>query len=297
VLLLESVAGQDRPPDEIVVVDAGSKDTTAALVSSFEAPVALRLVRREALFPGLARNAGVEQAAHGWLAFTDGGVRLDRAWLAELASAAEKGAADVVFGSYDPVCDTFFRRCAAVAYVPAPGGFGVRGPSVASMLLTREAFERAGRFPPFRAAEDLIFMERLFALPLRIAYAPRAVVHWQLAPDAPRTLRRFALYSEHNLRAQRGRYWHRGVLRHYVLMAALTAGVLGLGGGAWALFVYPLWQVARAARSAWHKRAAFDFKATDPRHVLGAAALLSLIDVATFVGAIRWWMRKDSPPA
>jgi glycosyltransferase involved in cell wall biosynthesis len=293
--LLESIARQDRPPDEIVVVDAGSRDATAALVSSFEAPVAVRLVRREPSFPGLARNAGAESAAHGWLAFTDGGVRLDHAWLSELVSRADEGAADVVFGSYDPVCDTFFRRCAAVAYVPAPGGSGVRGPSVASMLLTREAFERAGRFPPFRAAEDLIFMERLFALPLRIAYAPRAVVHWQLAPDARRTFRRFALYSEHNLRAQRGRYWHLGVLRHYVLMAALTAVVLGAGGGAWALAVYPLWQIARAARSAWHKRAAFDFRATDPRHVMGAAALLSLIDVATLAGAIRWWVRKDSP--
>jgi hypothetical protein len=28
---------------------------------------------------------------------------------------------------------------------------------------------------------------------------------------------------------------------------------------------------------------------------MGAAALLSLIDVATLAGAIRWWVRKDSP--
>ena len=297
VSLLESVAGQDRPPDELVVVDAGSSDGTPDLVARHPAAVPTRLVREGPLFPGSARNAGVDAAAHPWLAFTDGGVRLDHGWLSELERQAQDGAADVVFGSYDPVCDTYFRRCAAVAYVPGPGDRGVRGPSVASMALTREAFERAGRFPPFRAAEDLIFMERLFALPLRIAYAPRALVHWQLAPDARRTFRRFALYSEHNLRAQRGRYWHLGVLRHYLLVAVLTAGVMWSGAGAWALGVYPLWQIARAGRSAWHKRAAFDFTATDPRHVLGAAALLSLIDVATLVGAIRWWMRRDPPPA
>ena len=247
-----------------------------------------RLVREGALFPGRARNVGVEVASHAWLAFTDGGVEAERAWLAELMSRAEEGAADVVFGSYDPVCDTSFRRCAAVAYVPASGANGIRGPFVASMALSRDAFQRAGGFPPFRAAEDLIFMERLLVLPLRIVYAPRAVVHWQLAPDARRTFRRFALYSEHNLRAGRGRYWHLGVLRHYVLMAALTAAVLIAGGGAWALAIYPLWQLARAARSAWQKRAAFDFRTLDPRHVLGAAALLCLIDLATLVGAIRW---------
>jgi hypothetical protein len=156
------------------------------------------------------------------------------------------------------------------------------------MALTREAFERAGRFPAFRAAEDLIFLERLQALPLRVGYAPRAVVHWELAADAARTFRRFASYSDHNLRARRGRYWHLGVLRHYVLMAVLATAVVLGGGGAWALAAYPFWQVARAARSAGHKRRAFEFHTLDPRVVLGAAALLSLIDAATLAGAILW---------
>jgi hypothetical protein len=197
----------------------------------------------------------------------------------------------VVFGSYDPVCDTFFRRCAAVAYVPAPGGQGIRGPFVASMAVTRDAFGRAGGFPPFRAAEDLILIERLLALPLRIVYAPRAVVRWELAPDARRTFRRFALYSEHNLRAQRGRHWHAGVLRHYVLMILSATAATLAGAGAWAALVYPLWQLARATRGAWRKRRAFDFRPLDPRHVVGAAAVLCLTDLATLTGAIRWLAR------
>jgi len=282
------VARQTRVPDEIVVVDAGSRDATAAVVSAFAAPPPVRLVRMGELFPGLARNAGVEVAAHPWLAFTDGGVRLDPAWLSELEVAAREASADAVFGSFDPVCDTFFRRCAAVAYVPPRGPHGIRGPSVASMAVTREAFARAGGFPPFRAAEDLIFLERLFALTLRTAYAPRAVVHWQLAPDARRTFRRFALYSEHNLRAGRARFWHFGILRHYVLMALVVAALAAAGAGAGALAALPLWQIARAGRSAWQKRGAFDFPVLDPRHVLGAAGLLCVIDLATLVGAIRW---------
>jgi glycosyltransferase involved in cell wall biosynthesis len=286
--LLESIAGQTHPPSEVLVVDAGSEDDTAAQVTSFVSPIPLRLVPMGELFPGLARNAGAAAATHPWLAFTDGGVRLEPAWLQEIASAAETVAADVVFGSFDPVCDTYFRRCAAVAYVPPPAASGIRGPSVASMALTHDAFDRAGGFPPFRAAEDLIFLERLLALPLRTAYAPRAVVHWELAPDARRTFRRFALYSEHNLRAGRGRYWHAGVLRHYAAMALVTA-VTALGvGGAWSLVVYPSWQIGRAARSAWQKRRAFDFPPLDPRYMLGAAALLCLIDLATLAGAMRW---------
>ena len=294
--LLESIARQDRLPDELVVVDAGSEDRTAAIVSSFGSPFPVRLVRTGPLFPGSARNAGAEAARHPWLAFTDGGVSLSSGWLRELLGSAKEATADVVFGSYDPVCDTFFRRCAAVAYVPSPGAQGIRGPSVASMALTRDAFARAGRFPPFRAAEDLIFLERLQALPLRVGHAPRAVVHWELAPDAVRTFRRFALYSDHNLRARRGRYWHLGVLRHYVFMAVLATAIVLGGGGAWALATYPFWQIARAGRSAWQKRRAFEFHALDPRVVLGAAALLCLIDAATLAGAILW-LRRGRPTA
>jgi glycosyltransferase involved in cell wall biosynthesis len=286
--LLESVKGQVLPPDEVVVVDAGSKDDTAERVRSFETSLPLRLVPGGPLFPGLARNVGAAAAAHPWLAFTDGGVRLSPSWLTELVSAAQREGADVVFGSYDPVCDDFFRRSAAVAYVPRRQANGVRGPFVASMLLTRDAFDRVGGFTPFRAAEDLIFMERLLALPLRVAHAPAAVVHWELAPDVRRTFRRFALYSEHNLRAGRGRHWHAGVLRHYVVMALLATAAALAGAGTWSLLVYPFWQFGRAARSAWQKRGAFDFPTLDPRHVFGATALLCLIDLATLAGGIRW---------
>jgi glycosyltransferase involved in cell wall biosynthesis len=284
--LLESIAGQTRRPDELVVVDAGSEDQTAALATSFPAPMPVRVVRTGPLYPGLARNSGAAEAAFPWLALTDGGVRLSPSWLSELLAAAQDGV-EVVFGAFEPVCDSFFRRCAAVAYVPGPDAHGLRGASVISMALTREAFDRAGGFPPYRAAEDLIFVERLRALPLRVAYAPRAVAYWELAPDVRRTFRRFALYSEHNLRAGRGRYWHAGVLRHYVLMILLAAAAAP-AVGAGSLLVYPLWQLARAGRSAWQKRRAFPFPALDPRHVIGAAGILCLLDLATLAGALRW---------
>jgi glycosyltransferase involved in cell wall biosynthesis len=286
--LLQSVTSQERPPDEVVVVDAGSEDETAARVASFPTDVMVRILRREPLFPGQARNAGAESASHSWLAFTDGGVRLDAAWLRLLLSTAQEKGADIVFGSFEPICTGLFSRAAALAYVPGRAPQGIRGPSVASMALTRSAFIGAGGFPPFRAAEDLIFIERLLALRLQVAYAPGAVVHWELAPDAARTFRRFAVYSEHNLRAGRERYWHWGVLRHYVVMALIGAAVAAAGGGGWALAVYPTWQLARAARSAWQKRSAFDFATLDPRLIAGAAALLCLIDLATLVGAMRW---------
>src|SRR5262249_61403654 len=137
-----------------------------------------------------------------------------------------------------------------------------------------EAFAGAGGFPEYRAAEDLVFLERLQATAREITRAPRAIVHWRLAPDTRRTFRRFALYSEHNLRAGRGRDWHAGVLRHYAAMAILGVGAAAAGAGAWALAVVPAWQVARAARSAWIKRRGLPFPTPVPGPLLGAPAPL-----------------------
>jgi hypothetical protein len=73
--------------------------------------------------------------------------------------------------------------------------------SVANYLQTVDA---VGGFPPHRASEDLVFIEALIRGGHRVAYAPSAVVHWQTAPHAAATFRRFALYSQVNLEAGRG---------------------------------------------------------------------------------------------
>ena len=290
--LLSSIAGQALLPAEVLCVDAGSADATAERIAGFKAPFPLRLVRRGRLNPGEARNEGVRLAANEWLAFTDAGITLDPLWLARLVGAARPGV-DVVFGSYEPVCDTFFRRCAALAYVAPYAREGIRGPFVASMALTRQSFDRAGGFPSSRASEDLVFLERLRALPLCFAFAPTAVVHWQTAPGPLATFRRFAVYSEANLSAGRGRFWHRGLLRQYVVVSAVLASG-GLWFGTASLGVVPAWLLARATRAAWSKRNSLPFPTGRPSHLLGAAALLTLIDAATFVGALRFWVRRRS---
>ena len=87
--------------------------------------------------PGVsAKERWVAATTSSWLAFTDAGVVLDKRWLAELAVQARAGA-DVVWGACGPVCDAFFRECAAVAYGPPRGDRGNRWQSIASCLLRR----------------------------------------------------------------------------------------------------------------------------------------------------------------
>ena len=285
--LLIALEHQSRRPTEVVCVDAGSGDDTVERVRRFCGSLPLRLLCRGRLNPGEARNEGVRHAKEDWIAFVDGGTVAEDSWLEALMSRASQGA-EVVFGSYEPVCDTFFRRCAALAYVPERSPQGIRGPFVASMVLRRGAFNVVGGFPPYRASEDLIFMERLRNSQLRIAYAPDAVVHFETAPDLAATFRRFALYSRVNLDAGRGRFWHRGVARQYALVASMLCVGLLLGGGPWILALIPVWLGARVVKAAWRKMGDLPFPVFRPDHLAGAAGIILVLDLATWSGTARW---------
>ncbi len=287
-VVLSALSRQTLLPREVLIVDAGSNDRTVERAESFINELELRVLQRDRLNPGEARNEGVRHARCGWIALVDCGCQPNSVWLEELTAAAERTRADVVFGSYTPTCDTFFRRCAAVAYVPPPGERGIRGPVAFSMAIRREVFENGNGFPPYRASEDLIFIERLLAGGFAVDYASRAEVLWETAPSVVSTFKRFALYSKANLAAGRARYWHFGVARQYIVMSLIVLLALKMGSVALALATLAAWWLARALKAGWQKRGTFPFATLNPFHVVGAAFLLIVLDAATLAGTLFW---------
>lgn len=74
---LDSVLGQTRQADQIIVVDDASSDGTQALLSGYPNVETLVLSHNQGV--SAARNAGLEQARHEWVALLDS----DDEWLAE----------------------------------------------------------------------------------------------------------------------------------------------------------------------------------------------------------------------
>ena len=67
---VESVLGQSRPADEIIVVDDGSTDKTGEIVQTYGGKV--RYIRQENAGASAASNTGIENATCPWIALLDG---------------------------------------------------------------------------------------------------------------------------------------------------------------------------------------------------------------------------------
>jgi glycosyltransferase involved in cell wall biosynthesis len=295
--LLDSLLKQTRPPDEIVITDGGSVDATPQIIEDYirkGAPV--RLIRAGAALPGRGRNLGAAAAQFEWLGFTDAGIRLENNWLETLAArAAQDDAIDIVYGSWQPVTDTFFKECAAIAYVPPPSprdGIVARPRFIASTLLRRDAWAKVGGFPEdLRSAEDLIFMDRLEAAGYRAVFEPRAQVHWDLRPTLGATFKRFLVYSRNNIRAGLWRQWQATIIFRYAVWLVLTVPAL-IVDWRWILLPLGLWDFMMIARTVVSIRrnqhcypASFSHNL---RRALMIMTVLAVLDAAAIIGSVQW---------
>ncbi|MCM3871773.1 MAG: glycosyltransferase [Pyrinomonadaceae bacterium] len=294
--LLDSLLSQTRRPDEIVITDGGSADGTPEIIEGYiKQGFPVRLIREKAAFPGRGRNLAAAQANFEWLAFTDAGISPAADWLEALARRAETESADVVYGAWEPVVDSLFKKCAAIAYLPPPTKSGdslIRPRFIASALMRRAVWESVGGFPEhLRSAEDLLFMNSIERANFRVASAPHALVKWQLQPTIGRTFRRFVSYARNNMRAGLWRQWQAQVFKWYgfLLVSALPVFVMG---SRWLLITLLLWLSLLAARSVVAiRRNRTCYPAgifQNLVRLIVIVPLLATLDAATFIGTLQW---------
>lgn len=283
--LIETIKAQTVQPDKIIFVDGGSSDNTAQAIQELVGnDNRYQVIEAGRAMPGKGRNIGTDAATTEWVAYTDAGITLHKDWLKELINAARiTNDAAIVYGNYSPDIKSTFEQAATFAYVPPMYPGVIRGKSIASCLIKKKVWEVAGGFPDYRAAEDLIFMEKAEQAGFKITTAPAAIMYWQLRPDWTSTYKKFVLYSKHNVWAGKQKDWHHGVLRQYLLVVPFL--VLGIFHNPLWFTGVLVWLLARTLKRMLPHRFEFGIqKIINPLYFFTTILVILLVDTATFIG-------------
>jgi glycosyltransferase involved in cell wall biosynthesis len=232
--LLESLLAQTRMPDEIVLVDDGSQDSTAEVIERYAQrhPV-IRFIRNSNQGPATSRNIAWRAARSDVVIFTDGDCVPDPDWIEKLMECFEVESAVAAAGTYrtlnkDRVLARFVGHEIAWRYRNAPSEVDAHGAyNLAvrkNVLEEMNGFEESYKVP---SGEDWDLTYRI-SRKYKILYTPEAVVahahpevFWEyMKNQVRRGYDRIKLYNDYPEKRSGDVYTGR-IVKYQVLAAGL----------------------------------------------------------------------------
>ena len=300
--LLDSILAQERLPDEVVIVDGGSRDGTLEALRSYAGRLPLQTIEAPGCNISQGRNRAIAAAQGEIIAVTDGGVRLDPRWLSELVGPATQGA--IACGFFVPDARGTFEVALGATVLPAVAEIDPRRflPSSRSVAFPKEAWQRVGGYPEnLDYCEDLVFDLRLRQAGYPLAWVPQAIAHFRPRPSLAAFFRQYYRYARGDGKAN---LW---LGRHVARYTAYLWALLVLGASIAGAWTTPIWAamavggayyVYRPYRRLWPWLPGLPW-----RDRLGAVFYVPLIrltgDVAKMVGypVGLWWRLRNTVTA
>jgi glycosyltransferase involved in cell wall biosynthesis len=178
---IDSVLAQTHPRLELIVVDDGSTDRTAAVAESYGGSV--RCIRQENGGMAAARNRAIPEARGSYLAFLDADDRFPPDKLrSQLAVFEQDPELDVVYGHVTEFVSPDLDEAARALL--RPPRHDVPWPTPNLMLVKRESFDRVGLFSTeLKVGIGVDWHARANEAGLRSAVPPIAALERRLHAD------------------------------------------------------------------------------------------------------------------
>ena len=171
---IRSILHQSKKPDEIIIVDGGSADTTTAKLKAHK-KVTLLVKKGNR---SIGRNFGIAQAKGDIILVSDAGCRLDKDWIKNITAPLHDSTVDVVSGYYKPVTYSIFEKSLATYTCVMPDRVDPQHflPSSRSVAFRITAWKKVGGYPEYLdTCEDLVFAKNMKQAGMRFVFAKNAI--------------------------------------------------------------------------------------------------------------------------
>tara|TARA_Y100000590_G_scaffold209902_1_gene237831 strand:+ start:970 stop:1932 length:963 start_codon:yes stop_codon:yes gene_type:complete len=220
---VECLLSQTIQPEEIIFCDGGSTDETVSILRNYQKEFpTIKLVKREGLCRGSGRNSAIEASKNDFVALVDAGNLPEINWLELLVEEIVRSPEiEVVYGAVKPQQDNSITKSLSSFILGKRDHDQLLDRSVASMLIKKEVWIKAGKFPESNdgsyIVEDLRFLDNLEGIEPNSKTKKIAFTNWKL----PYTY--FAIYKRFynlTLGANKNGYTKlliQGIFRNYLI--------------------------------------------------------------------------------
>jgi len=180
--LLDSVVKQSKKPNELVIIDGGSTDSTVDIIRSYAKRYSwIRVAISNGASVGKGRNIAVTKARNPIIAVTDVGCILEKDWLKNISQPFLKEDVDVVVGTYKPYHENDFEYFQGMLTTPPNQERAERAKWTSkSLAFRKKVWIKVNGYPNLSTGEDTNFHLKLFKHGCKYVFAKNAIVYWHM---------------------------------------------------------------------------------------------------------------------
>jgi len=181
--LLQSLLAQSKTPDEIVIVDGRSTDSTLSEISNFQFSISknkVKIISKKGN-RAIGRNEAIKKSSNEIIVCSDAGCTLDKNWIKNITKSFKQKNVDVVAGYYKGSAKTTFQKCLIPYVLVMPDKVNKNKflPATRSIAFKKSIWKKVGGFAEkFSNNEDYVFAKKLKEINANIVFEKKAIVYW-----------------------------------------------------------------------------------------------------------------------